>query len=154
MSTRVLTTYHPKIIDADGSTAIYEYLRDNIKWVDGIRSKQGFTRKAKPMTIGEDEILDSVIVQALNKIGVTEAAVYGIYLNYYRDGNDWTPNHSHPGMKQVVISLGATRTLTMGKGSHTMSNGDVIIFGSSIHGVPKDPNCKDGRISIAMFLAK
>jgi len=33
-----------------------------------------------------------------------------------------------------------------------MGNGDAIIFGSAIHGVPKDSNCKAGRISIAVFM--
>jgi len=106
------------------------------------------------MNIGMDEILDSIIAEALLKIGITQAIVYGIYLNYYRNGEDYTPNHSHPGQKQVIISLGASRVLTMGKRSFVMNNGDVIVFGSAIHGIPKDPNCQQGRISIAMFLAK
>lgn len=119
-----------------------------------IRSRSGFTRKAKPMYPGMDPILDNCIIKVLSTINNTQSQIYGIYLNYYRNGEDWTPNHSHPGMKQIVISLGADRILTMASNRYNMSNGDVIVFGSSIHGVPKDPNCKTGRISIAMFLEK
>ena len=151
---QVATTYYPKIINEDKASAMFYYFQENIEWIDGIRSKNGFTRKAKPMNIGMDEILDSIIAEALLKIGITQAIVYGIYLNYYRNGEDYTHNHSHPGQKQVIISLGASRVLTMGKRSFVMNNGDVIVFGSAIHGIPKDPNCQQGRISIAMFLAK
>jgi len=106
------------------------------------------------MQLGMDAVIDNCIIESLAKMGVTSSGVYGIYLNYYRNGEDWTPNHSHPGMKQVVISLGATRLLTMGKSSYAMNNGDAIVFGSGIHGVPKDPTCTTGRISIALFLEK
>ena len=154
-TTRIMTKYYPKLIDGDRSIAIYEYLKDNIDWVDGVRSKNGFTRKACPMTLGDDDVVDSIIRETVQLLGMNDVGVHGIYLNYYRDGNDYTPNHTHPGMKQVIISLGTNRTLTMGKdSSYPMGNGDVIIFGSSSHGVPKDPNCKEGRIAIALFLQK
>lgn len=151
---RVKTQYYPGIMENDMARALYYYLEENIEWEDGVLSKKGFTRKAKPMNIGMDVTLDKVIIDTLEKMGIVDGGVHGIYLNYYRDGNDWTPNHTHPGMKQVVISLGVTRTLTMGKGCYNMTNGDAIIFGSAIHGVPKDPNCTEGRISIALFLEK
>jgi hypothetical protein len=152
---RVYTQYYPNLLTADHATALFEYLKDNIEWENGIMSRvHGFTRKAKPMQLGMDQVLDSTIAAVFEKMGIDSAGIYGVYLNYYRDGNDFTPAHSHPGLKQIVISLGATRTLTMGSSSYEMKNGDVIIFGSSIHGVPKDPECKDGRISIALFLRK
>jgi len=152
--TRVQTKYYPNIVDSDTAMAIYYYLEERIEWEDGVRSKLGFTRKAKPMQLGMDAVIDSCIMESLAKMGVTSSGVYGIYLNYYRNGEDWTPNHSHPGMKQVVISLGASRVLTMGKSSYVMNNGDAIVFGSGIHGVPKDTACTTGRISIALFLEK
>jgi hypothetical protein len=80
--------------------------------------------------------------------------ILGVYINYYRDGNDWTPNHSHPKQVQLIISLGATRTLTIGKKDYLMESGDVAIFGSSIHGIRKEPEVKEGRISIATFMLR
>lgn len=76
----------------------------------------------------------------------------GVYLNYYRNGEMWTPNHSRPGTHQLVISLGATRTLEVTKKKIPMKNGDAILFGSATHGVPKEPEITTGRISIATFM--
>ena len=64
----------------------------------------------------------------------------------------YTPNHSHKGSHQLVISLGGKRTLTIGKKKFPMKNGDAIIFGGSTHGIPKEPNAQEGRISIATFM--
>lgn len=151
---RIMTKYHPKLIDSDRATAIFEYLKNNIAWIDGINSYNGFTRKAKPMTLGENDIVDTIIAETFQLLGMKEIVLYGIYLNYYRNGEDYTPSHCHKGMKQLIISLGSTRTLIVGNKSYNMSNGDVIIFGSSMHGIPKDHNCNDARISIALFLNK
>jgi hypothetical protein len=131
---------------------MYKHLLKNIVWEDGVRSKKGFTRKAKSVCIGYDMGIDLSIYSALSNLAQYEYYIGGIYLNYYEDGNMWTPNHTHPGSHQMVISLGAPRTLKVASKDYLMSNGDAIIFGSSIHGVPKDPDCKEGRISIAVFM--
>jgi hypothetical protein len=82
---------------------------------------------------------------------ITVYLIQGIYLNYYENGDHHTPNHSHKGTHQLVISLGQTRTLNVGGKDYSMENGDAIIFGGSVHGVPKD-NSVNGRISIATFM--
>jgi quercetin dioxygenase-like cupin family protein len=74
-------------------------------------------------------------------------------LNRYRNGDDFTPSHSHPRQHQIVVSLGASRTLKVGAKNYRLSHGDVILFGSSAHEVPKEPECKSERISIAVFMA-
>ena len=147
-----MTKYLKGAIDAVTATSVFEYLRDNIEWVAGVRSRQGFTRLAKSLDPGEDELVDEIILEAYRKLSSNPAVViFGIYLNYYKDGTHFTPKHRHPGMTQIVVSLGATRTLTMGSTSYTMSNGDAIMFGSDLHGVPKAPGLQQGRISIAAF---
>ena len=78
--------------------------------------------------------------------------IMGIYINYYENGEMYAPNHSHKETYQFILSLGVTRTLNVGKKSYLMKNGDGIIFGSSIHGVPKDSSVNNGRISIATFM--
>ena len=153
-TTKISTKHYPSFVDDGLATMLFWYFLYNIQWVDGVRSKHGFTRKARPMLLGMDPELDGIIEDVLDRLDIPLAKVYGIYMNYYRDGNDFTPNHSHPGMCQVIISLGASRTLTMAKKSYAMANGDVIIFGSSVHGVQKDPSCVDGRISIALFVER
>jgi len=151
------TNHIKNCIDKDESFASFLHLSENINWIDGIPSRvHGFTRKACPLSFGDNEIVDKLIIHALEKINIQQNSyrVYGIYLNYYRDGNDFTPSHSHQNTDQVVISLGATRELIIGKKSYKMESGDVIMFGSAVHGIPKDLNCTNGRISIAMFIGK
>ena len=149
---RCYTKFQKKTIDEKEATELYNKLRDNIQWQDGIRSKKGYTRKAYPLDIGDVPDIDTVIYKVLSKITDTKYMIDGIYLNYYENGDMWTPNHSHKGTHQLVISLGATRTLELAKKSYQMSNGDAIIFGSGVHGVPKDNNVIGGRISIATFM--
>lgn len=156
MSERTKTGYYPEFFDKDAMKSLYKKLKKNIDWVDGVRSKNGFTRKAKAMQIGQNEDIDELILYACNQLAKDgyKFATLGYYLNYYRDGDDYTPNHTHKDTIQFVISLGATRTLTLGKKEYKMNSGDMIIFGSSIHGVPKEPEIKRGRISIATFCKK
>jgi hypothetical protein len=76
----------------------------------------------------------------------------GAYINYYRDGNDWAPSHSHPKQVQMIISLGTTRNLIVGTKTYILNSGDMIIFGSSTHQVHVEPEVTEGRISIATFM--
>lgn len=152
--TRIMTEYHAKLIPKETANFVFGYLRDNIAWGEGVRSRKGFTRQATPMQLGEDQVLDFIVTEAFEQLKTPMPEVQFAYVNYYRDGNDWCPNHTHPGTKQMVISLGATRQLLVGKKKFPMGNGDVIIFGASLHGVEKEPECKEGRISIALFLNK
>src|SRR5579862_9333460 len=148
---KCMTVFKKGVIDPAVATALYNRLRANILWEDGIKSKHGFTRKAKPLNIGDDDEIDNVIVEALCAVTKIPYVIFGIYLNYYENGTQFTPNHTHVGTHQLVISLGETRTLQVGKKNYVMENGDVIIFGGSSHGVPKD-NSVNGRISIATFM--
>ena len=149
---RCSTTFVENVLDQNTSTDLYEYLLDNIVWEDGIRSRKGFTRKAKSLGGGDNWTIDNAIDKSLKMITQQQYIIMGIYLNYYENGEMYTPNHSHKGTHQLVISLGAPRTLKVGKKNYLMSNGDGIIFGSSTHGVPKEPNVTTGRISIATFM--
>lgn len=155
MSKKTRTTFLLNAVDSEDATNLYNKLKNNIEWEDGIRSKKGFTRKAKTIFSIDyyikypeiKECVDSVLSLFDEKY-----KVLGVYLNFYENGEMYTPNHTHPGTQQLVISLGSTRTLTINKKEFKMSNGSAILFGSSMHGVPKEPEVKDGRISIATFM--
>ncbi|CAH6419439.1 Hypothetical protein POVN_LOCUS728 [uncultured virus] len=153
MGTVIRTTLYPKFFDANEASAMYTYLKEGVAWEQGIPSRKGPTRLAKSMGFGDDENVDVMVERALKGVKLPNNVVHlGMYINNYRNGNDWTPNHAHQGGVQVVISLGpAARTLWVGKKAYTMGNGDVIVFGSSIHGIPKEPLITEGRISIATF---
>ena len=143
-------------ITKECANTLFEVLRDTIEWEEGIKSKKGFTRLAKAINIMEYPDLQSVITNVLHHFfnsGSTENYIMaGVYLNYYMDGNMYTPNHTHKGMHQLVISLGATRNFIIGKRIEKMDSGDAIIFGSAVHGIPVQSEVTDGRISIAVFL--
>ncbi len=167
--------YLPQAIPMQTADDYYTYLKENITWEAGIRSRRtGFTRKAKALDlITENYQLKSLIIQIMNKMGlipdevvvvvlsindtlallIDKYLVRGLYLNYYENGTMYTPEHSHPGTKQLVISLGATRILTLGSSCRLpMQNGDAIVFDSIKHGVPRNNDIIAGRISIAVFL--
>lgn len=148
---RCKTVFKESVILSDLASELYTYLKNNVEWEEGVRSKKGFTRKAKPLRPGMIPVMDYVIDHALSQMAQYEYEVLFIYLNYYEDGNMWCPNHNHPGTHQLVISLGGTRTLHVAKKEYPMKNGDAIVFGSAIHGVPKDSS-KEGRIAIATFM--
>ena len=156
---RGLLHYIPNAIDLDYSNTIFDYLKDCIAWEDGIRSKaHGVTRKAKSIDPTQYPEILGIIMHVLQQfypdvgMGIITPTIYGTYINYYRDGNDFTPIHNHPSTIQLVISLGATRTLTVGTKTLSMNSGDAVIFGVQKHGVPKDLSVSGGRISIATFI--
>lgn len=147
----VKTRYYESLIDGTLSIIMYDYLKDNMRWTEGITSKQGHTRMACMMTLGDDPNLDEFLKGIFERIDMPSMTHLGLYINYYLDGNDFVPSHSHKGQCQIIVSLGVTRTLIVGKGSYKMSNGDVIVFGSATHSIPKEPEVKGGRISIVVF---
>ena len=152
MASRCKTKFLEGAVENDTALSLYTILRDTIEWEEGIRSRKGFTRKAKAIGHGTNPLILEVIDETLKKITDTEYYIDHVYLNYYENGQMWTPNHNHPGTHQLVISLGCERVLELGKKQYKMKNGDAIIFGSSTHGVPKDEECTEGRISIATFM--
>lgn len=148
----VKTEYIKSVLKKDISLDLYEYLVETIEWEEGIRSKKGFTRKAKSIITNQIPIIDKLIEHVLKRKYKTDKyIVLGYYLNYYENGEMWTPNHSHRNTHQLVISLGETRKLVINKKEYIMETGDAILFGSSVHGVPKD-DTTNGRISIATFM--
>jgi hypothetical protein len=152
--TKTKTRYLQTALDEKEALSLYEYLQTNIEWVEGIRSRKGFTRLAKSIDLDQYPELIEVIVRVLGQIDPDEYILLGVYLNYYSNGNMWLPKHNHPGTQQLIISLGASRTLTVGTKQYSMSNGSAIIFGSASHGIPKEPDILEGRISIATFLKR
>lgn len=150
----VKTQYFKEVFDKDNSVEMFNYLRYNTQWEEGIRSKKGFTRLAKSINPSEDDIILNILVTAFKKLNLKNLFVYGCYLNFYKDGEYYTPNHTHPGTIQLVISFnedGRERILTVGKKDYLLENGSCVIFGSSAHGIPKAKD-KKGRISIATFM--
>ena len=151
---RLVTKQYPKLFDKEQADFLFDYCYKNMTWSDGVRSrKTGFTRKACALNLDEDDVVKEAVLTAITQAMPDKNYVLlGLYLNRYDNGEFYTPAHSHPKQHQLVISLGATRTLKVGKKDYPLSNGDVIIFGSSTHSVPKEPEVNKCRISIATFM--
>ena len=152
------TIYLKKALTELESMSLYQELC-TLPCTEGIRSKNGFTRLAYSLELEDNlgaKILtivkDVLLMMKTQDEKMPNYAVYGTYINYYKDGNMYTPNHTHPGTHQLVISLGVSRNLLLGKKVFVMESGDAVLFGSSVHGVPKQPEIKEGRISIATFM--
>jgi len=147
-------------IDSELANYYYNRFKDEIKWEDSIKSKRMncVTRKGKNATVEYIECLHEllsgvspIIMNVLAKTKYEKLEILDCYLNYYVDGLHWCPSHSHPGMTQIVISLGCIRKLTIATKTYDVSNGDIIIFGGSNHSILRDESIKDGRISVALF---
>lgn len=153
------TIYYPQMIEKKIADASYIFIKENTEWIDGIYSKkaQKISRKAHLVNFENlniiDEYISQLIVTSLSKIE-GNFSLLGTYINYYRNGNDFAPMHSHTGQVQLIISLGATRKLIIGKKIFEMKSGDAIIFGGSQHEVPVEPEIENGRISIATFMLR
>lgn len=141
-----------KYFDSDISDYLFNKLI-KLNFGNGIKTRfGGFTRKAIAINETDEifyEITDFIYPLLTNyKVG----NLIGYYINYYENGECYTPQHIHKDTNQLVVSLGDTRTLNVEGKNYKMSHGDVIIFGNQKHGVPKEKNNKErGRISIATF---
>jgi hypothetical protein len=158
---RTLTKYYPGIIPKEKADQYYECLKDSVPWTDGIYSKRAgkITRRAysmdpsQPSQTEYDRIIRELIDYCVSRVNVPDSyTTLGAYINYYKDGNDWAPSHSHHKQVQMIISLGTTTNLIVGNTTYTLNSGDVVVFGSSTHQVPIQPAINDGRISIATFM--
>lgn len=154
-----MVLHYDQAIADDLATYFYNELSTTIDWRPGVPSrKTGHTRMACPLEYGDNEIVDTIIntaIELLKQVDVISGiglVIFGVYLNYYRDGNEYTPMHRHPDSKQIVVSLGATRTLKIDSTDYATKNGDLITFDHELHGVPQEPQVNEGRISVAFFV--
>jgi len=154
---RTKTRHVKSLIDEKKATQLFNLFKNGIEFDSGIKDK--YKKETRPAKNLEDLFEDDPVVKpyeelifdVVDKLKMPNMIIVGQYMNYYENGNNYAPNHSHKGLTQIIISLGATRTLEIGKKKFESKNGDVFVFGSSIHGVPKEPHIKNGRISIALF---
>jgi|SRR5579872_1396882 len=155
------TQHHSGIIESKVADSMYEFLRDNVPWVDSVKSRRSnrITRKGWAVPPEPDNLvvqsIENLVNESLNKVCPSESyLLLGTYANFYQSGEDWAPSHSHPGMVQLVISLGATRVLKVGTKNYSLASGDTILFGASAHELMRDPSVIEGRISIATFMKR
>jgi hypothetical protein len=145
-------------VDSTTTKVLFEYLKHNVEWVESIKSRKnrtngGFTRLGCSIDLAEHPDILEVIKSTIAKFNKgINYVIQGVYLNWYKDGNMWSPNHTHTGVHSLVISLGATRNFVLGKKTVPVKDGDAVIFGTALHGIPVQSEVTEDRISIAVFL--
>ena len=153
---KTFTKHFKQLFTNQEATNLFDYLKNNVKWQNSIYSSKAkqITRLGKSVSINNDHMIKWSITEAIDRMKLDNYIICQTYVNYYRNGEDFAPNHSHPDTVQLIISLNepdGDRILNVGKNVYYLNNGDTIIFGSSTHGVPKQPN-KKARISVATFM--
>lgn len=145
---------------------LFELLKNNINWVDPSRSiaKHRLSYNFFNLLLENEELfrtLESEILPIMEKcLNVIikhykftgKIGIAGVFLNYQRDGNDYTPSHIHKDTAQFVLAVGKKRKLFVNKKNYLSGEGSLTFFGSSPHGVEKEKDEKGERISIAVFL--
>lgn len=152
MSFRFRTVYVPNYIDIVTQNTLYNSVCETFKnkWRPGPRSSRLATAQPLDAVPGIYDVVTRIMQEYL-----PESAVYNVYYNLYLNGSMYTPNHSHPDTLQIIISLGpGIRTLNVGKKPYIQSPGTLTIFGSSTHGVPKEPHIIEPRIGVAIFCTR
>lgn len=151
--TDICTKIYPKYLDDNESISMFVYLRENVRWGEGIQTRAGaHTRLALNYNLGSDNIIDTFLKKINSTKPTGNFQLAGIYLNYQRDVKEYTPLHSHEGGFQQVVCLGPTKSkFIVDNKNYILGNADVIVFGREKHGLPKDKACHEERISIDTF---
>jgi hypothetical protein len=145
--------YFPKAIDEKEATDLYHYMKDNVKW-DFIKENG---RTHTPICLDYNCAINNrikIVADKASEIACLNEThtIWGTHLNYYQNGNNYVPPHNHLIQYQVIISLGATRTLIVNDENIKLENGDIVMIGKGVfHSVPIEPEVTEGRISIALF---
>jgi hypothetical protein len=145
------TVYIPDYLDYDTQQILYDTILEAFEgqWVDGPKS----SRLASPQPLDAiPEIMHIIGEVVRDYLPEGTMVSYGCYYNFYKDGMMYTPTHSHPDTIQIILSLGpGIRTLKVGKKEYIQSPGALTIFGTSAHGVAREPEVTEGRIGVAIF---
>jgi hypothetical protein len=150
--------HFPNLFTGREAHDLYRYLQKTIQWDKCLNSERAKKEihLVKLLSLDEDERVEWAVREALKRMNLSDYIIYGVSVNYYRDGADYTPSHKHDDLTQLIISLNeidGDRSLKIGKKDYRLNNGDVIIFGCSMHGIPKEEN-RCGRISISTFMRR
>jgi len=73
-----------------------------------------------------------------------------LFLCYYRNGKDVCPMHSHK-CRQVTLSIGSNRTMTINSEKKNLYNGSVIYLHKEKHGILKEDSNEGNRLSLNLF---
>jgi hypothetical protein len=150
MKKKCATTYSPAFLDPEVGLKFYAMLKDSIPWEPVIRDKK-LLSKGKVVELNEYlDVLD-MVMHCLNSMATRAYAVHSIHLNLYETGAMVFPYSTHQGTHHLIIALGCTRTLFVGKKRYQLNNGDAILFGYGYYRIPEQTTT-EGTILITVFM--
>lgn len=156
--------HYPRFLDDDLATQYFDQCKQQIPFQEMLwRAGRKLPRLVYRYDPEERQIK---ILNRLIKLVEFKGhrTVMGVFCNYYRNGNDYTPWHQDSyGADIFTLSLGATREFQMkfhnqaGVVSYQLQNGDGYYFSQQInaqmkHCIPKIKEIVGERISIVFFL--
>lgn len=156
-----------KFVSPNTAAILYNLLRENIiwkrfapspksRWVDRWSLKGG-TNSA------ELDFLIECIMAQIHESWPVIIDPDAVFLNYYKDGNDYCPYHRDTYSAHIfTVSLGTTRDILIkanGPGRAdkiTLESGDLYFMSHQMqadyqHMIPKRKNVSGGRISLVFF---
>eukprot|EP00931_Biecheleriopsis_adriatica_P115910 TRINITY_DN91654_c0_g1_i1.p1 TRINITY_DN91654_c0_g1~~TRINITY_DN91654_c0_g1_i1.p1 ORF type:complete len:932 (+),score=255.17 TRINITY_DN91654_c0_g1_i1:34-2796(+) len=98
---------------------------------------------------GASPAFDKLLQKFFSEYGLADRTA-GIALNWYPDGDGVLGSHRHD-CWTALFSFGHERILTIDKTPLLLQDGDLVIFGTQRHGVPKMPEVRGGRITVPIF---
>eukprot|EP00928_Gymnodinium_smaydae_P015826 TRINITY_DN15884_c0_g1_i2.p1 TRINITY_DN15884_c0_g1~~TRINITY_DN15884_c0_g1_i2.p1 ORF type:complete len:963 (-),score=159.90 TRINITY_DN15884_c0_g1_i2:229-2700(-) len=114
---------------------------------DGSVCTQSY-KKAK-YSPGLSPATDKALQKLFAEFGI-EGRTVGVLLNRYDDGEAMLGSHRHD-CWTALFSFGSERILTIDHTPLLCQDGDLVIFGTQRHGVPKMPEIKTGRVTVVVF---
>jgi len=94
-------------------------------------------------------VVDAAIASIIEEYEIDDPGAY-LLCNRYKDGRAFIAPHQHD-FWSATFSFGASRVFILDQMDLILQDGDVLIFGSQKHSVPKMPNSIGERISLSLF---
>lgn len=93
--------------------------------------------------------LDSVLQRIKVEYQIHDPGAY-LICNWYPDGNTSIAPHQHD-FWSAILCFGASRVFTLDWEPLLLGEGDLLVFGTQRHSVPKMRSVEAGRVSVAIF---
>eukprot|EP00746_Dinoflagellata_sp_MGD_P122483 gnl/MRDRNA2_/MRDRNA2_57360_c0_seq1.p1 gnl/MRDRNA2_/MRDRNA2_57360_c0~~gnl/MRDRNA2_/MRDRNA2_57360_c0_seq1.p1 ORF type:complete len:417 (+),score=74.96 gnl/MRDRNA2_/MRDRNA2_57360_c0_seq1:93-1343(+) len=93
--------------------------------------------------------VDSVIDRVRQDFDIRDPGAY-LMCNWYPDGNTNIAPHQHD-FWSAILCFGASRVFMLDNEPLLLNSGDLLVFGTQKHSVPRMPDVQEGRISVAIF---
>jgi len=149
------------ILSPSGLDLLFKKMLTGIRWVEYKTRRSRRKVFGWPVVPGSDlcplpalrPVLDGLTRLAAEDAGqeVNQIRPIQCFLCMYEGSRNICPVHSHD-WRQVTLSLGAARTMTVGDKKLLLHHGDVILLGGEKHGIEMGIDRSVGpRISINLF---